>query len=214
MYDALNKGFDLADGDILGWLNADEQYLPGALAHVAEWFEANPDRDLLFGDHLIVREDGSLLARRRVFPVRWPYVLASHLYGLSCAMFFRRRVWEAGLRFDPSFRSAGDADWVVRALRAGFRAGTTGRPLAAFTFGPGNLSRQGVSREEELRLLSAAPAWVCGGRRAINLARRAEMAIRGACRRTPFIEYELFTGGDPSARTRFEARDVDWRWPV
>ncbi|MBM4156147.1 MAG: hypothetical protein FJ221_14150 [Lentisphaerae bacterium] len=213
MYDALNMGFDLADGEILGWLNADEQYLPGTLVFVADWFAAHPGHDLLFGDHLLVRGDGSLLARRRVPPVRWPYVLASHLHGLSCAMFFRRRVWEAGIRFDPSYRSVGDADWVVRVLRAGFRAGTTDRPLAAFTLGPGNLSRQAASREEEWRLLAGAPAWIRAGRAALNLARRAEMAARGACRRTPFIEYELFTGDDPPARTRFEARDIEWRWP-
>ncbi len=213
MYDALNKGFDLACGDILGWLNADEQYLPGTLAFVAEWFSAHPGHDLLFGDHLVVREDGRLLARRRVPPVRWPYVLVSHLYGLSCAMFFRRRVWDAGIRFDSSYRSAGDADWVVRVLRAGFRAGMTGRPLAAFTLGPDNLSRQAVSREEERRLLAGAPAWIRAGRGAINAARRAEMALRGSCRRTRSIEYELFTGDDPPDRTRFEARNADWRWP-
>jgi len=36
--DAINKGLRLVNGDVLAWLNADDLYLPGALAHVAaEW---------------------------------------------------------------------------------------------------------------------------------------------------------------------------------
>src|SRR5882762_2861563 len=32
--DALNKGFDLATGEIIGWLNCDDFYLPGAFQTV------------------------------------------------------------------------------------------------------------------------------------------------------------------------------------
>src|SRR6187399_1388121 len=43
MYDAINRGFRRATGDILAYLNCDEQYLPGALATVRDFFEKNPD---------------------------------------------------------------------------------------------------------------------------------------------------------------------------
>ncbi len=41
--DAINKGFNLAGGEILGWLNSDDVYLPDALNKVADYFEQNPE---------------------------------------------------------------------------------------------------------------------------------------------------------------------------
>jgi glycosyltransferase involved in cell wall biosynthesis len=41
--DALNRGFTQATGDIIAWLNADDLYLPGALAKVSDGFSKNPD---------------------------------------------------------------------------------------------------------------------------------------------------------------------------
>ncbi len=54
MYDAINRGWDKAHGDILAWLNCDEQYLPGALATVADYFRTHPGVDVLFADAIIV----------------------------------------------------------------------------------------------------------------------------------------------------------------
>src|SRR6185503_18578473 len=45
MYDAVNRGLRRARGDILGYLNCDEQYLPGALAVVRSVFENHADLD-------------------------------------------------------------------------------------------------------------------------------------------------------------------------
>ena len=47
MYDAVNRGLRRATGDILAYLNCDEQYLPGALASVARFFQTHPEVDLV-----------------------------------------------------------------------------------------------------------------------------------------------------------------------
>src|ERR1700760_4816902 len=53
MYDAINRGWEKATGDILCWLNCDQQYLPGALAQVADYFRRHPETEVLFGDALV-----------------------------------------------------------------------------------------------------------------------------------------------------------------
>ncbi len=213
LYDALNRGFERLDADILGWLNADEQYLPGALEFAVRWFGNHPTRHLVFGDFLLVDADGRPWARRRISPVRWRYVAASHLYGHSCAMLFRQQIWATGFHFDTSFKVAGDAEWVVRVLRAGFRAGTVARPLAAFRLGPGRLSETPAALREAERVRSSALRWLRPLSGVINSGRRIEQALRGVWRPTRSFRAQLFWPGPRVAQVTIEARSLSARWP-
>ena len=47
--DAVNKGLDMSSGEIIGWLNSDDIYLPGALQKVIKYFEENPECKWLYG---------------------------------------------------------------------------------------------------------------------------------------------------------------------
>jgi glycosyltransferase involved in cell wall biosynthesis len=213
LYDALNRGFgDAPQADYLGWLNADEQYLPGALAAAAGAFARDPACDLLTGDALVVDPRGDLLAFRRGQPLRGAWVRAAHLYDFSCAMYFRRRVWESGLRFDPGLRSCGDADWVVRVLAAGFRARHLRRFQAAFALHGANLGAGATSLEEEQAWRRrASPALRALGP-AVNGVRLLAKAAGGAYVRPREIAYELYPP-DGGSRRRFEARRPSARWP-
>lgn len=48
--DAVNHGFRLARGDILGWLNSDDTYQPGAVRAAVEHLLAHPDTAMVYGD--------------------------------------------------------------------------------------------------------------------------------------------------------------------
>jgi len=49
LYDAMNKGIRASTGDIIGILNSDDIYYPGALEIVNKYFCDNPNLDFLFG---------------------------------------------------------------------------------------------------------------------------------------------------------------------
>ena len=210
MYDAINKGWRRCTGDVLSWLNADEQYLPGTLAAVDEVFRARPDVQILFGDALIVSPAGGLIAARREVPLRRAYVAGSFLYALSCATFFRRSLLDRGdLVFNPERRIAGDAELVLSLLQKGHRARHIPRYLGLFTIDGNNLSLVPDARAECLQVrgwgASRLPALLASS------ARRAEKVVRGCYARKP-VSYVWAEDERPTYRqfsydrapTRFE----------
>ena len=66
MYDALTKGISKANGDIIGHLNSDEQYLPGALELVHRFFTENPEMEVVFSDAILIDADVTPLSYRRI----------------------------------------------------------------------------------------------------------------------------------------------------
>jgi glycosyltransferase involved in cell wall biosynthesis len=61
--DAFNKGEQMATGDVIGWLNSDDLYLPGAFAAVAEAMAAEPARGWLVGNCRVVDREGQEIRR-------------------------------------------------------------------------------------------------------------------------------------------------------
>ena len=57
IYDALNKGLELADGDLIGWLNADDKYAKGAFQSFAVAYNQNPSCDLIAGNCSVFTEN-------------------------------------------------------------------------------------------------------------------------------------------------------------
>ena len=123
MYDAVNRGFRRGRGELLAYLNCDEQYLPGALRKVSEFFDQHPQVDVVLGDSVVVDKTGGYLSERRSLV---PQTLHCHVGGtlsfLTSGLFMRRRVIdEHQLFFDPTLRIVGDCDWSVRGIKAGLR---------------------------------------------------------------------------------------------
>ncbi len=118
---AVNKGLALATGDVLGWLNSDDVYLPGALATARRVFEARPEVDVLYGDVVIIGPEGEPLLYRP--EIGFDYAIL--LYGpnpiAQPAAFWRRRAMEAVGPLDESLHQAMDWEWWLRMARAGLR---------------------------------------------------------------------------------------------
>ncbi len=213
MYDGINRGLRRATGDVLAYLNCDEQYLPGALGEVAGYFEQHPRVDMVFGDVVMVDPEGRYLYHRKMqTPLKY-HTWTCHLSTLSCGMFFRRRiVSDYGLLFDPRLRAAGDGEWMVRLLQRGLRLAALGRFTSAFTCTGANLGASADARRENHELFRSAPPWARLLTPVYSLHHRARR-LRGGMYSQPPFAYEIYTLADPGRRQHFEVARPAFRPP-
>lgn len=206
MYDAVNRGFKRSKGDILAYLNCDEQYLPGALLAVHDFFITHPEADAVLSDTVVTDADGAYLCHRFSLLPRKNAIWAWFPV-LSCALFVRRRVVEGmGLWFDTQWRDVGDCFWIAEMVRRGVRFALLPALTSVFTDTGANMNlRPNALRERRLRW-EMAPRWVKLLRNYFALDYRLRLVLRGAPFQRPF-DYSLYTLADPTRRvTRRAAR--------
>jgi hypothetical protein len=106
--------------------------LPGALAYVARYFQANPHVDAVYGHRYVIDEADRLIGTW-LLPPHDDALLPWIDYVPQETLFWRRRVWErAGGRMDESFGFALDWDLLLRFRAAGARMVRLPRFLGAF----------------------------------------------------------------------------------
>ena len=131
--DAINKGFHLATGDILAWLNTDDYYSdPEVLAVVADFFDQNPDVDVAWGRGLRVDGDGSVISEAWVQPPGTDFTLAlqTSLGLLQPSVFLRRSIFEEVGGLSEEWPLQLDYEYWIRIATAGFRFGFFDRILS------------------------------------------------------------------------------------
>lgn len=128
--DALMKGFCLADGEILAWLNSDDTYLPGALQAAASFFRSHPDTALLYGDADYCDASGAHIGSYRTAAFDLDRLAAANII-CQPAAFFRRAAFEAVGGLDGTLHFAMDYDLWIRIGRR-FSCRYTPRLLATY----------------------------------------------------------------------------------
>jgi len=134
--DGINKGFAQTTGDIMGWLNSDDQLMPGALHCVARWFQAHPKVDVVYGHRVIVDANGDevgrwILPRHRGAAFLWGDYIPQE------TMFWRRSLWDrVGGRIDTDFQFAMDWELILRFHHAGAKFCRIPHTLGAFRTHP------------------------------------------------------------------------------
>jgi len=129
--DAINKGFVMATGEIAGFINSDDVYLPGTFAAVAARFEDDPKCDWVCGDTIMFGDGFQTELIRSVVPrsaaqcLSWAYKAPQpgHFWKLTL-------IHEFG--FDENWAYDFDHDLYVRMLLAGHRCEYIPLPFAAY----------------------------------------------------------------------------------
>ena len=112
---AINKGFKMARGSIVAWLNSDDTFLPGAIDTAVSHFEANPEVEMLYGEGYLIDEEGNIKQR---FPATEPFNLWRLIYYgdyiLQQTVFMKLRVLEKVGMLDESLHFGMDWDLWIR----------------------------------------------------------------------------------------------------
>jgi GT2 family glycosyltransferase len=116
---AVNSAVASARGALIGWLNSDDRYAPGAVGRALRHFDAHPDHVLVYGHGEHVDLAGRPIGR---YPTRPPEAgLAAFAEGCFVCQptaFFRREAFQALGGLDESLRTAFDFDLWLRLFKA------------------------------------------------------------------------------------------------
>jgi glycosyltransferase involved in cell wall biosynthesis len=147
--DAANKGLAMASGDVVGWLNADDRYEPGALTAVGEALARNRGAVWVTGYCRIIDDAGSEIRRaitayKSLLLRRWSLGLyLTQNFVADPATFVRRSAVEAVGPLNAAYRTSHDYDLWLRVARRFGPPIVLRRPLASFRMAEGTLSMGG-----------------------------------------------------------------------
>lgn len=142
----ITKGFAMATGDVLVWLNSDDFYpAPDVLAKVAAAFARHPEADVIYGGVNFVDEAGAFL-RKGFVNKDAKNLLRSFQYQVGIVqpgMFMRRRVFEAVGGPSEDYNYCMDYEYWVRIAAAGFKWVYLDETLAHHRWWPGMKTSSG-----------------------------------------------------------------------
>lgn len=125
LYEAMNKGIKIANGEIIGILNADDTYLEGTLSLISKVAKDNPNFDIYYGSISI---DGRGIHRlsHKDLELRMIY---------HPSIFVKKAVYEQLGTFNTKYKIAADYDFILRAKKRNYRFFEISQPLTNYQSG-------------------------------------------------------------------------------
>jgi glycosyltransferase involved in cell wall biosynthesis len=202
MYDAVNRGYSRATGDILAYLNCDEQYQPGALKAVREYFEQHPQIEVALAGTIITDGEGKYICHRHQM-VPHPQGVWFRFPILTSSIFIRRRViHERGIFFDTRWRDLGDFHWILALMKNRVPMAVCDAFTSAFADTGGNMNLKPNAIREKAETDAMTPRWVRALKPAWIGHHRLRRLAAGHFFLKP-ISYAIYTKSSPDRRVEF-----------
>ena len=116
MYDALNKGFSLSSGELMGWINSDDLLLEKALFNVSQLFNDLHKVSWIQGVHNFIDLNGNIIDTRKPKAFSFMRILSHDFKWIQQeSTFWKRSLWDkAGGYIDDTYKLAGDFELWFR----------------------------------------------------------------------------------------------------
>lgn len=162
LYDAMNKGIQLATGDYVCFLNAgDELHENETLQRMVHTLKTQELPDVIYGETAIVDGEGHFLHMRRL---QAPEVLhwKSFKQGmLVCHQaFFARRELALAHPYDLQYRFSADFDWCIRIMKDAKSMHNTHLTLIDYLNEGMTTRNHKASLKERFRIMAKHYGWV------------------------------------------------------
>lgn len=110
---AINKGFFLAKGELMAWINSDDTYFPRVISKIVDFFNKNPGCKFLYGNAMYMDEYGKKMFK---YPVQsfCDDTLSKKCFICQPAAFWRREVYEKIGKIDEDLDFCIDYDYWIR----------------------------------------------------------------------------------------------------
>ncbi len=203
MYDAVNRGYRRATGDVLAYLNCDEQYLPGALAAVEKFFAVHPEAEVALGGTIVTDGDGRYMCHRHSL-VPSPNHVWFRFQILTSSIFIRRKViQERGLFFDTKWRDLGDFHWVLTLMRQKVPMAVCDTFTSVFADTGDNMNLKPNAIREKKETAAMVPTWQRLLRPLWVMNHRLRRLRAGHFQIAP-TRYAIYTKQSPARRVTIE----------
>lgn len=116
LYDAMNKGFRMATGDVIGIINSDDLLAePDAVEKVMRCFDENPDVDAVYANlYYVAQNDTSKIVRHWISGKQRPFRYGWH--PAHPTFYVKREVYQQYGLFDLEFKFAADFELMLRLI--------------------------------------------------------------------------------------------------
>jgi glycosyltransferase involved in cell wall biosynthesis len=211
MYDAVNRGYRRATGDILAYLNCDEQYLPGALAAVRDFFEKNPHVEVALAGSIITDGDGNYICHRQLMVPNTRHIWFRFPF-LTSSVFIRHKVIsERRLFFDTRWRDLGDFYWALSLLQNRVPTAVCETFTSTFADTGENMNMKPNALREKAETEKMIPAWLRPFKPLWVLSHRLRR-LRAGHFNLAATSYEIYTKQSPERRVKFEVAKPTAVW--
>ncbi len=133
--EVMNKGLEAAQGDIIGFLNADDLYCHDTCDAVIRFFNDHPNVDMVYGDCGVIDQDGlTMMTNHEIAFHKASYLFLAQFISYP-TVFFRRQIFLRIGKFDTSLDHAMDYDYWLKIANSGTIAHIN-RTFARFRWHP------------------------------------------------------------------------------
>lgn len=129
--EAINKGFKLATGDVVGWINSDDILLPCALRKVGAFFNT-VNMSACSGNEVCLNEKSQIIGHKRFLPLSAEWLLTIGNFSQP-TVFWKRELFDVVGYLDENLHYAMDYDFFLR-ISSVVEIGHIDDYLAAFRY--------------------------------------------------------------------------------